>query len=183
MCRGIRWPGESHHGRIIRPIACAKCISPPRKHNPDGCRTEASLCWQDTGDTVGSVLKGFLNIRKRDPVGRLPTSSTCFNLLKLPNYQKKSTLRDKLRTAISSNAGFELSWKGPNVFSPVNSSSRHTRTVGSLFHWNKTWCRFSRSNSSAFSRSFSLVNRRKGCLFWFHTVCPWFSLFARLTCS
>ncbi|KAK2156726.1 hypothetical protein LSH36_206g00029 [Paralvinella palmiformis] len=64
---------------------------------------------QDTGDTVGSVLKGFFNIRKKDPVGRLPTSSTCFNLLKLPNYQKKSTLREKLRYAITSNTGFELS--------------------------------------------------------------------------
>ncbi|KAL4223687.1 Ubiquitin-protein ligase E3B [Mactra antiquata] len=64
---------------------------------------------QDTGDTVGSVLKGFFNIRKRDPVGRLPTSSTCFNLLKLPNYQKKSTLREKLKYAIHSNTGFELS--------------------------------------------------------------------------
>ncbi|XP_064648502.1 ubiquitin-protein ligase E3B-like isoform X2 [Lineus longissimus] len=64
---------------------------------------------QDTGDTVGSVLKGFFNIRKKDPVGRLPTSSTCFNLLKLPNYQRKSTLREKLRYAITSNTGFELS--------------------------------------------------------------------------
>ena len=64
---------------------------------------------QDSGDTVGSVLKGFFNIRKKDPVGRLPTSSTCFNLLKLPNYQKKSTLRDKLRYSITSNTGFELS--------------------------------------------------------------------------
>jgi len=64
---------------------------------------------QDTGDTVGSVLKGFFNIRRRDPVGRLPTSSTCFNLLKLPNYQKKSTLREKLRYSINSNTGFELS--------------------------------------------------------------------------
>lgn len=64
---------------------------------------------QDTGDTVGSVLKGFLNIRRRDLVGRLPTSSTCFNLLKLPNYQKKSTLREKLKYAIHSNTGFELS--------------------------------------------------------------------------
>ncbi|XP_033627556.1 ubiquitin-protein ligase E3B-like [Asterias rubens] len=64
---------------------------------------------QDTGDTVGSVLRGFLRIQKRDPVGRLPTSSTCFNLLKLPNYQKKGTLKEKLRYAISSNTGFELS--------------------------------------------------------------------------
>ncbi|XP_055995388.1 ubiquitin-protein ligase E3B-like isoform X2 [Ostrea edulis] len=64
---------------------------------------------QDTGDTVGSVLKGFFNLKKKDPIGRLPTSSTCFNLLKLPNYQKKSTLKDKLRYAITSNTGFELS--------------------------------------------------------------------------
>lgn len=64
---------------------------------------------QDTGDTVGSVLRGFMRIQKKDPVGRLPTSSTCFNLLKLPNYQKKSTLREKLRYSITSNTGFELS--------------------------------------------------------------------------
>lgn len=63
----------------------------------------------DTGDTVGSVLRGFFTIRRKDPVNRLPTSSTCFNLLKLPNYQRKSTLRDKLRYAITSNTGFELS--------------------------------------------------------------------------
>ncbi|XP_031633288.1 ubiquitin-protein ligase E3B [Contarinia nasturtii] len=64
---------------------------------------------EDTGDTIGSVIRGFFTIRKKDPLNRLPTSSTCFNLLKLPNYQKKSTLRDKLRYAISSNTGFELS--------------------------------------------------------------------------
>lgn len=66
---------------------------------------------QDEGDTVGSVFRGFFSIgRRRDPVGRLPTSSTCFNLLKLPNYRKKSTLKEKLRYAINANAGFELSW-------------------------------------------------------------------------
>lgn len=64
---------------------------------------------QDLGDTVGSVLRGFFAIRRSDPVDRLPTSSTCFNLLKLPNYQRRSTLREKLRYAIRSNAGFELS--------------------------------------------------------------------------
>ncbi|XP_078045060.1 ubiquitin-protein ligase E3B [Augochlora pura] len=64
---------------------------------------------EDTGDTIGSVLRGFFTIRKKDPQNRLPTSSTCFNLLKLPNYQKKSTLREKLRYAVTSNTGFELS--------------------------------------------------------------------------
>lgn len=66
---------------------------------------------QDMGDTVGSVLRGFFTIgfRKKDPVSRLPTSATCFNLLKLPNYQRKSTLKEKLKYAIYSNTGFELS--------------------------------------------------------------------------
>lgn len=64
---------------------------------------------QDVGDTFGSVLRGFFTIGKKDPINRLPTSSTCFNLLKLPNYQKKSTLKDKLRYAIANNTGFELS--------------------------------------------------------------------------
>ncbi|TPX51355.1 hypothetical protein SeLEV6574_g00330 [Synchytrium endobioticum] len=41
--------------------------------------------------------------------GRLPTSSTCFNLLKLPAYTKKSTLEKKLLYAITSGSGFELS--------------------------------------------------------------------------
>lgn len=63
----------------------------------------------DVGDTIGSVLRGFFTIRRKDPVNRLPTSSTCFNLLKLPNYQKKNTLREKLKYAIKSNTGFELS--------------------------------------------------------------------------
>ncbi|KAH1003133.1 ubiquitin-protein ligase E3B isoform X1 [Dendroctonus ponderosae] len=64
---------------------------------------------EDTGDTIGSVFRGFFTIRKKDPQNRLPTSSTCFNLLKLPNYQKKGTLREKLRYAVSCNTGFELS--------------------------------------------------------------------------
>ncbi|KAF2369027.1 HECT domain [Trinorchestia longiramus] len=64
---------------------------------------------EDTGDTVGSVVRGFLAVGRRDPVHRLPTASTCFNLLKLPNYQKKATLRSKLKYAITSNTGFELS--------------------------------------------------------------------------
>ncbi|KAG1657432.1 Ubiquitin-protein ligase E3B [Nymphon striatum] len=63
----------------------------------------------DTGDTIASVVRGFFTVHRRDPVTRLPTASTCFNLLKLPNYHKKNTLKDKLRYAITSNTGFELS--------------------------------------------------------------------------
>ncbi|KAJ7679175.1 HECT-domain-containing protein [Mycena polygramma] len=40
---------------------------------------------------------------------RLPTSSTCVNLLKLPRYQSEKVLRAKLLQAITSNAGFDLS--------------------------------------------------------------------------
>ncbi|KAJ2158057.1 ubiquitin-protein ligase (E3) [Coemansia sp. RSA 552] len=40
---------------------------------------------------------------------RLPSASTCVNLLKLPVYSSKRILRDKLVTAIESNAGFDLS--------------------------------------------------------------------------
>ncbi|VVC29410.1 IQ motif, EF-hand binding site,HECT domain [Cinara cedri] len=54
---------------------------------------------EDFGDTLVSVIRGFFTIRKKDPNLRLPSASTCFNLLKLPNYQKKSILRDKLRSS------------------------------------------------------------------------------------
>ena len=40
---------------------------------------------------------------------RLPTASTCMNLLKLPEFKDKETLREKLLYAIESGAGFELS--------------------------------------------------------------------------
>ncbi|CAL8465528.1 g5064 [Coccomyxa elongata] len=42
-------------------------------------------------------------------VDRLPTASTCYNMLKLPNYRRASTLRKKLIYAINANAGFDLS--------------------------------------------------------------------------
>ncbi len=40
---------------------------------------------------------------------RLPSASSCFNLLKLPRYKDESTLRSKLLQAITSGAGFDLS--------------------------------------------------------------------------
>ncbi|XP_065830914.1 ubiquitin-protein ligase E3B-like [Oscarella lobularis] len=64
---------------------------------------------RDEGDTVGRVIRGFFRQSRRGFADRLPTASTCFNLLKLPNYRSKSILQEKLRFAISSGAGFELS--------------------------------------------------------------------------
>lgn len=40
---------------------------------------------------------------------RLPTASTCMNLLKLPEFRDYDTLKHKLLYAIESGAGFELS--------------------------------------------------------------------------
>eukprot|EP01060_Flectonema_neradi_P038837 TRINITY_DN8286_c0_g1_i1.p1 TRINITY_DN8286_c0_g1~~TRINITY_DN8286_c0_g1_i1.p1 ORF type:complete len:1104 (+),score=173.77 TRINITY_DN8286_c0_g1_i1:255-3314(+) len=42
-------------------------------------------------------------------IDRLPSASTCFNLLKLPPYKNKKELKEKLLYAITSGAGFELS--------------------------------------------------------------------------
>ncbi|KAH7199866.1 hypothetical protein DER44DRAFT_872524 [Fusarium oxysporum] len=40
---------------------------------------------------------------------RLPSTSTCVNLLKLPRYTSEATLREKLLYAVQSGAGFDLS--------------------------------------------------------------------------
>ncbi|GLI64228.1 hypothetical protein VaNZ11_007426 [Volvox africanus] len=50
----------------------------------------------------------FAVIGGRD-VDRLPSASTCYNMLKLPNYRRASTLKTKLLYSITSGAGFELS--------------------------------------------------------------------------
>ncbi|SCU89641.1 LAME_0E04720g1_1 [Lachancea meyersii CBS 8951] len=42
-------------------------------------------------------------------VSRLPTASTCVNLLKLPNYQNRELLKNKLLYAINAEARFDLS--------------------------------------------------------------------------
>ena len=38
----------------------------------------------------------------------LPSSSTCFNVLKLPDYKSEAVMRDKLLTALRSGSGFEM---------------------------------------------------------------------------
>ncbi|KAI9496944.1 hypothetical protein BDB00DRAFT_806117 [Zychaea mexicana] len=61
-------------------------------------------------------LLGFKELRPQICVrlagaddGRLPTSSTCINLLKLPQFSSYSILREKLSYAINAEAGFDLS--------------------------------------------------------------------------
>ena len=55
-----------------------------------------------------SAVMAFFGVGRKE-TGRLPTASTCFNLLKLPNFKSKKVLREKLLYAIRSGAGFELS--------------------------------------------------------------------------
>lgn len=66
--------------------------------------------------TPRAPLLGFGNLNPkfsiRDAGGdetRLPSTSTCVNLLKLPRYSKKKVLRMKLLQAVNAGAGFDLS--------------------------------------------------------------------------
>eukprot|EP00116_Pleurobrachia_bachei_P006155 sb/3466417/ len=59
------------------------------------------------GEALRSSFKSFLGLSQGSGEGsnsRLPSSSTCFNLLKLPVYRSKGVLRDKLKYAINSGA-------------------------------------------------------------------------------
>ena len=40
---------------------------------------------------------------------KLPSASTCFNVLKLPTYSSKAVLKQKLLMSITSGTGFEMS--------------------------------------------------------------------------
>jgi len=64
-------------------------------------------CVQGDGSDVPSVLAFFGMGRKE--TSRLPTSATCFNLLKLPNFKSKKVLKERLLYAIKSASGFDLS--------------------------------------------------------------------------
>ncbi|CZT41019.1 related to HUL5-ubiquitin-protein ligase (E3) [Rhynchosporium secalis] len=66
--------------------------------------------------TPRAPLLGFSQLNPRfsirDAGGdeeRLPSTSTCVNLLKLPRYSTETTLRQKLLYAVNSGAGFDLS--------------------------------------------------------------------------
>lgn len=54
------------------------------------------------------LVPGFC-IQRAEGNIRLPTASTCMNLLKLPEYPSLDVVREKLKYALQSNAGFDLS--------------------------------------------------------------------------
>ena len=43
-----------------------------------------------------------------NPDEKLPTASTCFNILRLPPYSNAKIMKERVMYAIHSNAGFEL---------------------------------------------------------------------------
>ena len=55
------------------------------------------------------LMPQFCVHRATDEEGRLPTSATCMNLLKLPPYESLEVLRERLTYAIEAGCGFELS--------------------------------------------------------------------------
>uniref|UniRef100_A0A5K4F0J4 HECT-type E3 ubiquitin transferase n=1 Tax=Schistosoma mansoni TaxID=6183 RepID=A0A5K4F0J4_SCHMA len=52
-------------------------------------------------------LQPPFSIQITDEIERLPTASTCTNLLKLPNFRNIHILRERLLYALNANAGFE----------------------------------------------------------------------------
>uniref|UniRef100_A0A183AS95 HECT-type E3 ubiquitin transferase n=1 Tax=Echinostoma caproni TaxID=27848 RepID=A0A183AS95_9TREM len=54
-------------------------------------------------------LQPPFSIQITDEVDRLPTASTCMNLLRLPNFRDPDLLRERLLYALHANAGFEYS--------------------------------------------------------------------------
>jgi hypothetical protein len=59
-------------------------------------------------EPVPSIQQIRLRDDEQNKYSRLPTSQTCMNLLKLPNYADRQLLKEKLLAAIDSGAGFEL---------------------------------------------------------------------------
>ena len=51
----------------------------------------------------------FARVGVGSDVKTLPSASTCFNMLKLPNYRRGSTMREKILYAVNANCGFDLS--------------------------------------------------------------------------
>ena len=77
---------------------------------------------------IGNLWISLLNqelhppfcVHSAGPEDRLPSASTCMNLLKLPEYLDDDTMREKLLYAVESGAGFELSWVGTAPFTRLN---------------------------------------------------------------
>lgn len=93
-------------------------------------------------------------IQKAGSTDRLPTASTCMNLLKMPAFEDYETLKVRLLYAIQADAGFELSW-GVGCRSVVSD-----RIVG-LKRWRSTSLVFKRKENSILTAKYRAVVLRK----------------------
>ena len=48
------------------------------------------------------------SLQRTEESDKLPTAATCMNILKLPQYSNKETMKQKLLYAINAGAGFDL---------------------------------------------------------------------------
>ena len=83
-------------------------------HGNEGCAAArcAQVCDEHAQGAVAGVWTAAPRFSIRDggnDVTRLPSASTCVNLLKLPVYRDAKVLKEKLLYAVSSGAGFDLS--------------------------------------------------------------------------
>lgn len=63
----------------------------------------------DGGGEAGGMFAAVSSMfRNRPDRSKLPTASTCFNMLKIPRYRSKAVLRQKLLVAINAKTGFNL---------------------------------------------------------------------------
>lgn len=59
--------------------------------------------------TLGfAAMKPLICIQRSNETSFLPTANTCMNVLRLPDYKNKQTLKQKLLYAINAKAGFEF---------------------------------------------------------------------------
>ena len=120
--------------RELHPSFCIQKVTPPLRHAPISPRIPApSMVLSVLNPNFPQRGAGIgLRIRKtrilaiscaftpwlvswqtshnsEEADSRLPTASTCMNLLKLPCYNSVEACRERLLYAISAGAGFELS--------------------------------------------------------------------------
>jgi len=99
-----------YHGLDSRIRWLWECVSDMSEHERGLLLKFVTSC--ERPPSLGlSALDPPFTIQKIDSSddSRLPTSSTCFNTLKLPTYSSAKALKSKLLAAIHSGAGFDLS--------------------------------------------------------------------------
>ena len=71
--------------------------------------SDLGRCFHDAQAPLGGLQKLSFKVQRNGPdTDRLPTASTCFNTLLLPEYSSKEKLKERLQVAIRECEGFGL---------------------------------------------------------------------------